>query len=285
MKKKIFKGLCVICLLVGGTLQFSSYELLKIIGSSMITSILVSLIWQYYFTSIDAEEMDKKLCEKIGEINLKIGKIIEENRIIVEKSVYNAYKKNNMLELIGLKYVSKNRSYLTDNIEIILNTANYSIEIMGESLHSFLDRPEFISTLENNLKRDIQIKILLLSLASDTLKERYEELELKLNESVGLHKHALREYYKISRKYINCEMKLFKYHPKLLLIIIDNETIYTQHYSPGMKGYEAPLYKYHGGSSGVVKYYCNVFTNLWCADSTVEATSERIGIEIENQNL
>lgn len=276
MKKKVFKSLCIVCFLVGTILQFTQYEILKALGSSIITTILVSLIWQYYIAEFEKEEMDQKFSQKVDDIESNIENLIEEKGRRIEKYIYDTNENNKMLGALGLRYACKNRAFLTDNIENILNNANSSVKIMGESLSSFLDRPGFVATLESNLKRGLEVKILLLSLKSDTLKERYEELGLKMNESVGVHKHALREYFKLSQKYPQCEMKLFKYHPKILLIVSDDQVIYTQHYSPGMKGYEAPLYKYYGGDSGVVKYYCDIFENVWKADSTVTATNQEI---------
>lgn len=276
MKKKVFKSLCIVCLLVGVILQFTQYQILKSLGSSIITTILVSLIWQYYIAEFDAEEMNQRFSKKVDDIESNIEKLIEKKGQRIEKYVYDTNENNKMLETVGLRYVCKNRAFLTDNIENILNNSSSSVKIMGESLSSFLDRPGFVTTLERNLKRGLKVKMLLLSLESDTLKERYEELGLKLNESVGMHKHALGVYFKLSQKYSRCEMKLFKYHPKILLIISDDQVIYTQHYSPGMKGYEAPLYKYYGGDSGVVKYYCDIFDNVWDADSTVRATYQEI---------
>lgn len=278
MKKKVFKSLCIFGLLLGVVLQFTQYEILQSIGSSIITTIIVSLIWQYYIAEFDNAEMNQRFSEKVDDIESNIGKLIEEKGQRIEKYVHDTNENNKMLGTVGLKYVCKNRAFLTENIEKILNCSNTSVKIMGESLSSFLDRPNFVETIESNLKRGIEVKILLLSLESDTLKERYEELGLKLNESVGMHKHALREYFKLSQGNYKCEMKLFKYHPKILLIISDDQVVYTQHYSPGMKGYEAPLYKYYGGDSGVVKYYCDVFDNVWNAESTVKATSNKIDL-------
>lgn len=276
MKKKIFISICVFLGLLGVVLKLTSYEVLQSLGSSIITSIVVSLIWQCYIAGLDEMEMNQRFGEKVEDIKSNISALIKKEGKRIENIINDTNKNDEMLRTIGLKYVRKDRAFLTNNIEKILYSSKTSVKIMGESLSSFLDRPDFVDTLKEILKKGIEVKILLLSLESDTLEERYKELGLKLEESVGIHKNALKKYFELSQENYEYkyEMKLFKYHPKILLIISDDQVVYTQHYSPGMKGYEAPLYEYDGGE--VVKYYCRVFNNVWKAESTVEASAKEI---------
>lgn len=259
MKNKWFILFIIIFIVLGGAFQFVPCEFFKSFGASMISCVMVSFVWQYYISETDNKKIEGK-----------IKKYFED----VDKRINNGNLRLSEFNAVGLQNVYKDRAYLTNNIEDLILSANHSIKIMGESLNSFLDRPHFERKLEEALSKKINIDILLLSLNSDSIEERYRELELKKEESIGIHKKALRTYYKYDQRYSNFNLRLFQHHPKLILLIIDDKSIYVQHYSYGMKGYEAPLYFYKDGRSDIEKFYCDIFDNVWNDNDTKEAKYE-----------
>lgn len=259
MKRKVFVLLTIILILAAIVMHFVPCAFVNTLGSSIISSIMVSFIWQYYIAGFDNEKIKSHIDSYFEKVDKRIEK---SNARLCE------------LDRMGLQTVYEDRGHLTNNIEKLILSASKSVKLMGESLNSFLDRPHFKEVLDSALVQGINIDILLVSLHSDSLEERYRELGLSKDESIGIHKKALREYYKYSQRYTTCNLRLFHHHPKLVMLIIDDKDIYVQHYSYGMKGYEAPLYYYSHGHANIESFYCKIFDNVWNDSDTKEAQDE-----------
>lgn len=259
-KRKIFIALSVVFVVIGFALQKTENDFWEAFGINMINSAFVSFVWTYFLSEFDEESENKKIEEQFKKIESLIDIYI---------------KRQNDLDKMGLKRIHYTRSYLTDNIESILSSATTSIKILGESLNSFLDKQKFERTLENVLKNGVNVKMILCSLNAPALDERYRELDLNKDESIGVHKKSLRTYYKYCKNYSNeFNLKLFKHHPKLVMVIVDDKHVYVQHYSYGMKGYEAPLLEFFESELEIENYYCEIFDNVWNDSETEDAKNE-----------
>lgn len=240
------------------------------IGSTILSSVILTYILEFFFKRFSEEKNEKvsqdyeRLLSKYNEeLNQKIEQMLSSNTIVNDATA------------ICLSKIYPNRDAFLKEFVDITKQAIHKISIVGESLGSIIEIQENKEALQSALSNGIQVQLALLSLDSYAINDRYIELGVEPKLTMGYHIRSINEFTVLS-SYSGFEFRFFRNHPKILLIIIDDTTIYVQHYSYGLGGREAPVYKYYGQiTNSTISMYNIIFSNIWRDTITREEMNKK----------